>query len=793
MTTTTFTSQTSVGASIGRADARTRVVGTLKYTANYLPPDVLSVAVARSTRPHARLAHVETDAARAAQGVVAVVTGAQLHDLLAEHVLTGPAFQDQPILAYDTVRYVGEPYAAVVATGRGLARAAADLIYAEYEDLEPVLDVDDAIAGPPYVHDTLRPAAVFHDLRHLVGTRDTNVCYDFHLERGNCDLAHASASHTLEADFWAAPTQHVTIELPCTLAWVEDDDRLEMITTSQTPSYVHQMLADVLSLPLNRVRVRVPPLGGGFGSKMYDRLEPLTGVLAWQLRRPVSWMLTREETFVLTTRHGAAVHFRLGADTNGQLTAAEADVRYDTGAYADVGPRITSKSGLVATGPYRTPNVRIRSRCVYTNKPSAGPFRGFGVPQVVWPHESMVDELARRIGVDPYTFRRANLLREGDISAVGTAMHSAELVGCLDQVAEALEWDRPLDPGGARFARGRGVAVGLKAVLTPTISGASFQLNQDGSGTLLINTVEMGQGSDTIMPQIAAEVLAISPERIRVVHPDTDIAPYDTITAGSRSTYHMGNAVRLAAEHVREQLLEIAARELGVPASTLRLGPGGVYSESDTTPRYTIPELFLSRFGARGTTLTGQATFQTNWAPYDHDTGQTPQATEHWFAAAAGAQVLVDRLTGRVHVEHLAVAGDVGRAINPRLCEQQLAGGALMGLGHALFDEMVFDQGQVINGTLLDYQVPSIKDMPSRLTTLVVECPHLSGPYGAKGVGETGILAVAPAIGNAIRDAVGVRLTRLPMTPERVLTALDEQTARQTQEELEMEQGADHE
>jgi CO/xanthine dehydrogenase Mo-binding subunit len=763
----------TVGVSVPRADAAAKVAGMTDYAGGHRMPRMLAVAVTRSTRSHARVLEVDVTAARGAPGVVDVITGADLAEWLGERSLTGPAFQDQPILAHERVRYVGEPVAAVVSPDPQLARDAAELVRITYDDIEPILDVDRAAEGPPYVHDVLRPSKVFRDLGHLSGVRNTNVCYDFHLVDGDVEAALADAAHVLEEEYWTPPVHHVPIELPCTLAWVEGE-RLEVLSATQTPSYVREMLADVLGLPLNRVRVRVPSLGGGFGSKMYDKLEPLVAVLAWRLRRPVRWILSRDEAFVLTNRHGVAVTFRVGADTEGRLTAAHADVRYDTGAYADIGPRIAAKSGLIAAGPYRLPAARVRSRCVYTNKPSAGPYRGFGVPQVVWAHECAVDELARSCGIDPYAFRRDNLLQEGDVAAVGTAIHGADLVACLDRVAEALDWGSPLLATDERLARGRGIAVGLKAVLTPTISGAVVQLNDDASATVIINTVDMGQGSDTIMAQIAAEILGLGAERARVSRPDTDGGPYDTITAGSRSTYHMGNAVRMAAIEVRDQLLAIAARQLDADADDLILGPGGVARRGESEPAIGIAELLGAHFGARGTTLTAQATFQTDWVPYDHATGRSPKIAEHWFAGAVAVELTVDRRTGLVSLEHLAVAGDVGLAINPRLCEQQLIGAALMGIGHALFDEMVFEEGHLVNDTLLDYQVGSVRDVPRRMTPILVESPHATGPFGAKGVGETGILATAPAIGNAVRDALGVRLRRLPMSPAAIVGALEE-------------------
>ena len=771
----TIEDHAGVGVAVGerwaRVGGRARVRGELRYAADQPVPPCLDVAVHRSTRPHATIESVDTSAALGLDGVVAVVTGAELHALLGERLMTGPAFSDQPCLAVDKVRYVGEPVAAVVARGIDAARAAAEAITVDYTDLRAVHDVDAAIDGVAFVHDELRPSAVFGDLKHLRGKRGTNVNYEFNLLRGEPDTEGVT---TVRNEFWSPPTHHVPIELPYTAAWV-DGDRVELMSTTQTPSYVRQSIADMLELPLNRVRVRSAPLGGSFGAKMYDRLEPLAAALAWTLRGAVRVVATREEAFLLTTRHGVAVTSSMSADEHGSIVSATADVRYETGAYADVGPRITAKSGMVATGPYRADSIRVRSRCVYTNKPSAGPFRGFGVPQVTWSHESLVDELARERGEDPAAFRRRNLLREGDLSATGTPMHSADFLGCLDAVTAAIDWGSPLRRSEGRLLRGRGVAVGVKAVLTPTVSNAVLQLNQDGSATLLISTVDMGQGSDTIMAQIAAEVLCLGEGQVRVVTADTDVTPYDTITAGSRSTYHTGNAVRLAAERMRDRLVELAATRFGVSATDIKITGDGLVS-AQTQETVSIAELVLGHFGARGTTLTAEANFTTSWVPYDHDTGQSPKVTEHWFAGAAAVQLTVDTATGRVHIEHLAVAGDVGRAINPTLVEQQLSGAAIMGIGHALFDQLVFDEGQIVNGTLLDYQLPSIKDMPDRLTPIIVESPHRTGPFGAKGVGETAIIPMAPAIANAVRDATGVRITTLPLTPERVLTALTEVT-----------------
>lgn len=761
-----------VGTRRRRFDALGRVRGTIQHVGDEpVGTDTAHVVVARSTRPHATITGIDTAEALAVDGVIAVVTGDDLYKELGERMFTGPAFADQPSLAVGKVRYVGEPVAAVLAVDAATASAAADLVMVEYEDLEPVYDISDALAQTTFVHDALRPSSVFADLAHLNGVGHTNIAYEYRQIKGDAEAATAAAEHTVRARVWAPPTHHVPIELPCTMAWVEGG-RLEMLTTTQTPSYVRQCVSGLLDLPLSRVRIMTRPLGGAFGSKMYDRLEPLAAALAWTLQRKVRIAVTREEAFILTARHGAEVVGTLSADATGDLVASTSDVRYDTGAYADVGPRITAKSGMVVPGPYRIENVQALSRCIYTNKPSAGPFRGFGVPQVTWSHETLIDELAHELGEDPYTFRRRHLLREGDVATMGTPMHSADFVSCLDAVADAVGWHEPTPEPTGRIRYGKGIAVGMKAVLTPTVANAVLQLNQDASATLMISTVEMGQGSDTIMAQIVGEVLAMDSHRVHVVKADTDVTPYDTITAGSRSTYHTGNAVRLVAEKMRDRLLDLAAQQVGVPVGELRFGPDGVEHGSG---RLSIGELVLAEFGASGATVSTTANFTSWWHPYDKATGTSEKVTEHWFAGAVAVRVGVDTATGRIHTHHLAVAGDVGKAINPTMVEQQLVGAAIMGIGHSLFDQLVFDQGQMVNATLLDYQLPSIADVPDVVTPIIVESAHKDGPFGAKGVGETGILPVAPAYSGALRDACGVRMTRLPLTPESVLAALDEE------------------
>jgi CO/xanthine dehydrogenase Mo-binding subunit len=760
---------TVIGHEVERHDGPAKVAGAARYVPNLRMQGMLHAAYVHGQRPHARLLGIDAEAARQAPGVVALVTGQELAGWAGVEPWLGPAFKDQPVLAIDRVRYFGEPLAVIVAETRDQARDAADLVAAEYEDLPAVYDVRQAVQpDAPLVHDELKPAKVFADLAHLAGKANTNVCYHYHLETGDVDHAFAEAAQTFEDECSVPFTQHVPLETHAALAWVEGDV-LELQAATQTPSFVRQEIAEMLRLPLNRVRVRVPYLGGGYGAKMYDKIEPVVALLAWRLRRPIRMVLTREEEFLITTRHGSYSHIRSAVDAEGNLTAVAVEMYYDTGAYADIGPRIASKSGMTAIGPYKLPNVRLDSYCVYTNKPSAGPLRGFGVPQAVLTHEVHVERVARALGQDPVAYRLRHLLEAGEEHPTGSTMVAAGFKECLRAAAEGAP-AAVVRPQG-RYRRGVGYASAAKAVLTPSTSTAILQMSSDGSTTILTSTVEMGQGSDMTLAQIAAETLGIDPRQVRIVQPDTDITPYDTITAGSRSTYHMGNAVKLAAGEVRQQLLAAAAERLEVAADDLQLR-GGRAVVRGTDRGLDIPDIFLARFGSWGTSMVGQGVFQTSTGKIDRSTGHSDKITEHWFPGAAAAQVLVDTWTGRVTVEKLVVVADVGRAISRSRCEQQLLGAALHGIGTTLFEELAIEDGRPLNATLLEYQLPSTLDVPLEFVPVIVEAPHPSGPYGAVGIGETGILAIAPALSNAIFDATGARLTHLPMTPEKVLAAL---------------------
>jgi CO/xanthine dehydrogenase Mo-binding subunit len=407
---------------------------------------------------------------------------------------------------------------------------------------------------------------------------------------------------------------------------------------------------------------------------------------------------------------------------------------------------------------------------VYTNRPPAGALRGFGIPQLVWPYESQADIIARELGMDPFEFRRRNLLRNGQRHATGTVMRDTGLLEVLDELERHMDWQAPFERGSGTQRRGRGIAIGLKASVTPTTSVAIVNLYSDGSCGVYCGTVDMGQGSDTVMAQIAAEVLGLEAEDILVIHPDTDVTPYDMATLGSRSTFHMGKAVKTAAESVRAQVFATAADILETDVGRLVLrggkivGPGG--------QELPLSEVLVARFGMQAGNIIGTGSFKPPYAPPDHDTGQSEQITPFWMAAGTGVEVEVDTETGSVHVRRLVNVADVGTALNPAIAARQLSGAALMQLSFTLSENMQFEHGQVVNASLADYKIPGMLDVPDQVINGLVEVPHSEGPFGAKGVGESGTFGVSPAVANAVFDAVGVRIRELPLTAEVVFRAL---------------------
>lgn len=761
-----------VGRSVLRLEGESKVTGTVEYIHNLSLPRMLHAKIVRSTVPHGLIERIDFGAALAVPGVRMVITAAEVKTVTAVDYY-GPAFHDQPVLAIDKVRFVGEPVACVLAETPRAAAQAAELVEVGYHELPAVFDeIEASQPNASLVHDHIEPSAMFSDLKKLSSRSGTNINLDYRLRHGDVEAGFAEADHIFEDTFHTPSAAHASMEPLVSVGEIADNGLITVHSATQSASIVQIELARLLGLPENRIRIRTAYLGGGFGAKLYLRLEPLAAVCAILARRPVRVALTMQEQFVTTTRHAATVRLKTGVHSDGVIVARECEVTWNTGAYADIGPRVTQKTGFTAAGPYNIENVSINSRCVYTNLPPAGALRGFGVPQVSWAYERQSDIIAVALGMDPLRFREVNVLRNGLPHATGTVMRGIATQEVLDELRNRMDWDQPLEQPGGHIVRGRGVAIGMKAVITPTTSIAVVMLHGDASCHVYCGTTDMGQASDTAYAQIVGEVLGIEAEEIAVVHPDTQITPYDMGTLGSRSLYHMGNALHQAASDVRDQILGMASRQLDSPVDDLTVSEGAVVTKDGISRSFA--SIISVHFGMQAGNVIGRGEFTPPYVPPDAATGQSPNIAAFWMVGAAGAEVSVDTETGHLEIDRVVVIGDSGRAINPNIAQAQLGGAAVMQLGMTRSEELRYEGGHLMNAGLAFYRTPGMLDIPRRFESAVVEFPSSDdGPFGAKGLGESGTFALSPAVANAVQDATGVAIFDLPLTDERIWLALE--------------------
>ncbi|MBI3090140.1 MAG: xanthine dehydrogenase family protein [Candidatus Tectomicrobia bacterium] len=782
-----------IGHSVARRDGVEKVTGLAAYTSNLSLPRMLHGKILRSPLPHARIVAIDASRARRLPGVKAVLTR---DTLLGDASLTyryGHVLADQAIVAVDRVRFVGDAVAAVAAVDRDVAEEALSLIDVEYEELPAVFTAEESF-GPaaPLIHET-PPEVQARAAMKFDGPRPgTNICASLHIRHGDIDRGFAAADFIFE-DTYSTPMQaHCPLEPHVTVADWHPSGRLTVWSSTQMPFQVRDHLARIFRLPKSQVCVLVDNVGGGYGAKTGIRLEPITSLLARLSGCPVKTMLNREEVFLTLTRHGNTFWVRTGVSRDGRLIARHIRILWDTGAYADAGPIVIFKAGYTASGPYNIPNVVIDSYCIYTNKPPAGPLRGMGVPQTTWAYEPHLDRIAAELGFDPIELRRQNIYRNGDTFVSGETLHSIDLAGCFDRALETDDW-QPLGYGrrrtspskaasleaantaGSSVARGRGLACALKNTSTPSYSGATLKMNEDGTVVLLTGAVEIGQGCKTALAQITAEALSLPLERVRVATTNTDVVPFDWGTISGRTIFHVGKAIQEAAAQLREQLIALAADVLEAAPQDLELAQGRIVARGAPDKGITYEDALLRRLGIKGSGLIAHGEFRTHW--YKADPGIEGCTSPFWDVGLGLAEVEVDRDTGKVRLLRYRCVADVGTAVNPALCRGQLSGATLMGLGQALFEEMLFDNGQPINPSLVNYKIPSSRDIPEVLEVNYIESGHQEGPYGAKGIGEIGVAPAAPAVASAIHDALGVWIVDLPITPEKILRALEAREA----------------
>ncbi len=752
-----------IGMTGPRVDAHDKVTGRARYTLDTVLPGMLHAKVLRSGRSHARLISVDASRARAMDGVHAVLTGADL-DFQAEMPVYGYFIKDQPILATDRVRYQGDMIAAVAAETEAIALAALRTIDVEMEDLPEVTDLDlattddapelfpDAPMGvvPPYgqgAAGALRP--------------ERNVCYEFRYTTG--DAAEFDAcDHVFEDEFRFSRMHHMHLEpFVCVADWREDGT-LDVTSSVQNPFPLRKELGRIFRVPENRITVRVPYLGGGFGSKNNCKTEPLALMLSRMARRPVRFAMTMEEGFLTNTQHAAILRVKTGVMADGTLVARKARIRLDAGAYSDASPLVAEKAGYRIPGPYALRHLDTVCSCVMTNTAPAGPFRGFGGTQAAWASESQTDMIARRLGIDPYDMRMKNLLHLKQPFVPGESGVDSDLREGLDLVASEIGYHAPRAPG-----RGIGLAVGFKdggGVNKP--AQARVKVSTSGDVFLHCGTVEMGQGARTALSAVVAEVLGCPLERVAFLPLDTRYTPFDQGTNASSGISVMGQAVEKAAVAVRDQVLALASGLLSTPADQLRLDNWTIRRGNEA---HALAPMVMGYYGGTGFEFTGDGFHK---AANDHAAPLETQCV-FWEIGWAAAEISVDRGTGLIKVHKLVVSGDAGRAIHKLVCRGQDEGAALMGLGQTLFERMVYDGGRLVNGEALMYRVPLAEDLPETFTAITQEQGHGPGPFGAKGMGEGAMLPIAPAIANALHELTGVRITELPLSPERVLAALD--------------------
>jgi CO/xanthine dehydrogenase Mo-binding subunit len=746
-----------VGTSPDRLDAREKVMGRTRYTTDLTLSAMVHAKIWRSPLPHARVDAIDASAALAAAGVLAVLTAADLTNCDPYY---GTAYKDQPILAGERIRYAGEPVAVVIAETERQAAAALRLLDVSLSEYPAVLDAAAALADDaPVLHDHIRPAGHFRDLSHVRHVANTNICHHQTFSRGDIQAGFAEADDIFEDTYSVPPIYHYAMEPHAVLAKYEQDS-VTVWTATQHPFPVRKELAEIFRLPLAAVQVIVPPVGGAYGSKCYTKMEPLAVACARRVQRAVRLALTVSEACHTVTRHGVTCRVKTGVRRDGTITARQFDIVLDTGAYADVGPRVATRASFVAPGPYRIPHVQTDCRVVYTNTVPAGAFRGYGIPQVTWAGESQIDRIAAHLGIDAVELRQHNILHAGEEFSIGDLPMDADLTEGLRQTAATIAWQT--SPGARR---GKGIACAFKDGGIPhSVSTAVVRVHADGSVTVFTGAIEHGQGANTVLAQVAAETLGIPLRQVALTSPDTSLTPYDQGTSASRTTTLVGRAVYEACLDARNQLLEMAAGLLDISPADLVV-QDGVLIAGDR--RLTFAETISQHFGLPGGEVIGKGEWQPSRA-----SGSVGGSAVFWEIGMGGAEVEIDAETGAVNVLQYVSMADVGQAIHQQQCEAQDEGGAMQGLGSTLFEALISEDGQLLNPNLIDYRVPLFSDLPASFGTVLLQHANGPGPYGAKGVGESGMFCVAPAIGNAIARATGVRLHDLPLTPERVWRAL---------------------
>jgi len=738
-----------VGTAARRADGIAKVTGAARYAVDLSVPGMAHAIVVRSTRAHARITGIERSAAAASPGVIRVLTG---DDLLAAGLTPyyGHVVLDHPVLAIERVRFHGEPVALVIAETKREAAEAADLVEVEYQELPVVIDAKDALKpDAPNLHERRGERVGDEGMDEGEGGLATNVCAIARVGWGNIDDAFKGAHLVVEGEYRYPMLYGYAMEPYNALAFFDQGD-LVVYSSAQHVYMVRRDLARMFHLPLARVRVSAPYVGGGYGTKSYTKVEGMTAAAAYLTGRAVKLDLSVEEAILTTRSASAHIRARSAFTKDGMLLAREFDIVMNSGAYTDNTPLVNSKTANRCFGPYRIPALRVVARSVFTNTVPSSSLRGFGAPQGNIAGELQMDEAAAKLGIDPVELRMRNLVGPGEEFMPGKRPLDADLKDDLRCLSAALEWP------GATAGHSIGLGVSASDAGAYPTSTAAVRIHSDTSITLFTGSTELGQGSRTVLAQIVAEELGVPLETVSVVNGDTGVVTYERTTGASRTTTITGRAVQEACRDARRRVRELAVQALSVAGGDIEETAGGIRVKGKVL---SYGEVIENWFGAGGEVLGHGAIRRAEGF------AKMPPFYE---IGCSGLELTVDRETGQVHITKLTTVGDVGFAINPALVHGQDAGAAMMGMGAALHEELVYDGEQLSNPNVVDYRVPRFSDLPDQVIHLLTERRDGSGPYGAKGAGEGAGNTIGSSVASALGRLFGVFPHQLPMTPERV-------------------------
>ncbi len=770
-----------IGKSSTRIDGKTKIAGSAQFVEDIdFGSNLLYAAIVESPYAYAKINSIDTSKAEKLDGVVRVVTGDEFPYRF------GLYMHDRYIFAQDRARFMGEQVAAVIARDPDTAKKAAKLVKVDYTELEPLLDVHDAInkKQKELVHPDLKD---YEHVPWFFPQDDSNIAHFRKIRKGDLEKGFEEADYVFEDNYQVPRYAHCAIENHAAVGMLDHSGRLTVWTASQSPHTQRHLFTQALA-PLGfthkDVRVITPFVGGGFGGKAGVSMEILAAALATTVKgNPVKVLWSREQEFYNTyQRQGVSARIKIGVKKDGTLTTLEQILYWDAGAYVEYGANVVNAAGLSATGPYRIPNVKIDSVCVYTNLPPGGPYRGFGYSEFIFGLESHLNEIAKKLDIDPVAFRRKNAILEGDTLAYGAKMNPNGLIESIDKVAAEIKWGEEEKSSHPNKVVGKGFSLLWKApAMPPNASSSAFlKFNEDASMNILVSGMEIGQGYLTVMAQIAAEVLGVPPEKIRVETPDTDRNPYEWQTVASHITWSCGNAVKRAAEDARDQIFDLMERALDKDRENLYLEDEEVRDKSDPTFKLPLKDFIIDGIMKddgtwRGGPVIGRGMFMPEFssALSDPATGQGGKPNVHYTVGAAAIKIEVDKDTGKIDIPKVVLAIDAGQALNPDLVKGQMVGGMLQGLATVLYEDMRFDdKGKLLNPNFTDYKIPTAKDIPEEMVSIIVEVPQPDGPFGARGVGEQTMIPSAPIIANAVEDALGVRIKTMPITAEKIVLAL---------------------